>query len=80
MWPGHSASYALLQGSRYYESKCVSDCCAQGFKKVEIDLIPDLKPGDRVRVTLPVGGYFLNTGQPFRNWIEITLRIAEPTF
>jgi hypothetical protein len=79
MWHGHSASYALLQGSRYYEGKRASDCCSQCFKKVKIDLSSDLKPGDRVRVTLPVSGYFLKTGQPFQSRIEIVLRIAEPS-
>jgi hypothetical protein len=78
MWHGHSASYALLQGSRYREGKRANDCCSQGVKKLEIDLISDLKPGDRVRLTLPVSGYYLKTGQPFLSRIEVILRIAEP--
>jgi hypothetical protein len=77
MWPDHSDRYALLQGSLYHEGKRRSDCSSQCFKEIKIDLSSDLKPGDRVRVTLPVSGYFLKTGQPFRSWIEIVLHIAQ---
>jgi hypothetical protein len=77
MWPTHSARYALLQGSRYHDDKRRSDCCSQCVKEVKIDLPSHLKPGDRVRVTFPVSGYFLQSGKPFKNSIEITLRIVK---